>query len=314
MFCKKTCLIMFLLALPVLFLSAQSQETLKLKIKLDTTYNHGADVYELMQAGDYAAFGDENGEVFLIDRSGKISKTPIKHSGWVNSLSYNSTKKVLVSGGSDGILSVLDITTNTVMKTIPVCTETITQIEFISDSVLLATSDKLYMVSIEKGMIINTFSEAKQITSLIVDKDKKTALLGLEDGKISVFDINKFKSTKQLIKHNKRVTAFSISGDGKEFVSGDAGGTFIVWQLKDFKTLKSIKAHTDQISSIAFSEDNQYIVTAGWDKNIFVWNRKNYKIDLNINAHKNIVSSILFNNHKFFSASFDNTIKVWSNF
>ena len=311
---KKYYIIVFLLLLPGLFLYAQKPETLKSKIKLDTTYNHGADVYALAQAGDYVAFGDENGEISLIDKAGKIIKTPVKHSGWINTICYNSANKTLVSGGSDGRLTILDVTKNIIVKTIQLTSESIIKIEFVSDSLLLAASDKLYLVSVEKGISIKSFTDTKRITSFVVDNEKKSAYLGLEDGKISVFDLVKFKSVRQITNHKKKVSAFTISEDGKYLVSGDASGTFVVWELKGFKVVKSIKAHSDEISSISFSNDNKYIVTAGWDKNIYMWNRNNYKIDLNINAHKNIVTSILFNKKQLFTASFDNNIKVWSNF
>jgi WD40 repeat protein len=314
MFSKKSCFFLFILVIAGFSLSAQTSGTLKSKIKLDTTYNHGADVYVLLKTGDYTAFGDENGGVYLIDSAGEITKTPIKHNGWINTLCYIPEKKILVSGGSDGILSVLDITTNSIEKTIQLSQETITKIEFISDSVLLVTSDRLFLVNIDHGVISNSFSIAHRIVSLTIDEDKKSAYLGLDNGNISVFDVIKFKSGKQLTAHKKKVTALCLSGDRKNLISGDEGGTFTVWQLKDYKILKSAKCHADAISSIVCSDDNKYIVTAGWDKNIFIWNRNNYKLDLNVNAHKNIVTSVLFNNHKFLTASFDNTIKVWSNF
>jgi WD40 repeat protein len=314
MFSKKSCFFLLILVLTGFSLSAQTSAPLKSRIKLDTTYEHGADVYVLIQAGDYNAFGDENGEVCLIDSAGEITKTPIKHNGWINTLCYGSVKKVLVAGGSDGILSILDIATNSIEKIIPVTAETITKIEFISDSVLLVASDKLYLVNIEKETISKNYSTTNRITSLTIDKSKKSAYLGFDNGNISVFDVDKFTSGKQLITHKKKVTALCLSCDGKYLVSGDEGGIFTIWQLKGYKILKSIKGHTDEISSIAFSNDNKYIITAGWDKNIFIWDRNNYKLDLNVNAHKNIVTSVLFSNHKFLTASFDNTIKVWSNF
>jgi len=314
MFSKKYCLLIFLLLSPGLFLYSQSQDLLKNKIKLDTTYKLGADIYALSQAGDYTAFGDENGDLFVIDKSGAVYKTAVKHTGWINSLSYNSSKNILASGGSDGLVSIYSISEKQQIKTVRISNETIKQLQFISDSLLLAAADKLYLINIETGKILNDFTEQNKITALCITPDKKTALLGLADGKISVFDIDKFKRTKQIIKHTKEITALVFSNDGKDFVSGDKNGTFVIWQAKTYKALKSLKAHSDEIGSILFSNDNKYIVTAGWDKNIFVWNRTSFKLELNINAHKNIVSSILFNNGKFYSASFDNTIKAWSNF
>jgi WD40 repeat protein len=314
MFSKKLYFFAVLLFLPSFFISAQTTQVLKSKIKLDTSYNHGSDVYVLVSADGYIAFGDELGEVTLIDQSGKLIKTPVKHTGWVNAIAYNLTKKLLVSGGSDGKLNFLNLESNEIVRTLSISEATISQIRFLSDSQLLVSSDKLYLINVDDGKTINSFSETKQISCFAVDADKKTAYLGFEDGKISVFDINKFKSGKTLIKHQSKVTAIALSNDGKELVSGDNSGTFVIWETKNFKPKKMLKAHSDVLSSIAFSEDNKYLVTAGYDKNVFVWNRKDYKLELNVNAHINIVTSVLFANGKFVTAGFDNTIKIWKNF
>lgn len=303
-----------LLFIPFVSLTAQTSGNLKSKIKLDTSYNYGCDIYVLLNAGDKAAIGDENGEISFINKNKEISKTPVKHNGWVNAIAYSNTKNIIASGGSDGNIIILDAESNILTNTIHVSKSTITGVIFITDSLLLAASDKLYLINLTEGKIARSISCPKKITYLKSDKSGKTVYAGMEDGKIELFDINKFKFVKSFIKHTGKITAISISNDGKEFASADAGGLVIIWSIKTGKPVKSIKAHVDEVSGLLFSNDDKYLLTAGWDKNIFVWDRKTYKLELNINAHKNIVSSVIFWNGKLVSAGFDNTVKIWSNF
>jgi WD40 repeat protein len=296
------------------FISAQTPEGLKSKIKLDTSYNHGCDIYTLESAGDKLAFGDENGEIFFIDHGYKVLKSHVKHEGWINSLSCSPSKKLIASGGSDGKLVVYDIEGANEIKSISVSKVSISGVRFLTDSTLLMASDKLYLINVQTGKILKDFNPKKKITVITTDIPKKNLYMGYEDGSVIMIDIAKLRIVKQFQKHKSKITAITLSSDGKDLVSGDNNGLVYIWSLKSGKPVKSIKAHIDEVGGLLFSRDNTYLITAGWDKSIFVWNRNNYKLELNINAHKNIVTSILFWNDKLVTAGLDNTIKIWSNF
>ena len=293
---------------------SQSSGELKSKIKLDTSYNHGKDIYALASAGNNLAFGDENGDLFLINSNLNVLNIATGISLWVNCLAVNSSNSILVAGCSEGDLYFHNITNNSEIKRLKLTKAAIKAVKFLSDSAILAASDKLYLININSGNVIKSFDFGIKILSLEIENSAKTVYVGLEDGKIMIFDAVKFKPLKNLTKHKRGVTAISISEDKKELITGDASGLVYVWTLKSGKAVKSISAHIDEISSLLFSPDKKYIITAGWDKNIFIWDRKKYILELNINAHKNIVTSVIFWNGKLVTAGYDNNIKIWSNF
>jgi WD40 repeat protein len=309
MFSKKIVFVILFLLVQVYALYSQAN-TLNSKIKLDTTYRLGLDILALAPAGSNIAFGDENGNIYLIDSLHNILETPVKHTGWINSIS-NKGDSLLVNG-SDGCITIFDVATNSVKQKIKVSDETIKQSDFISDSILLVLSDNLSLLNTKSGKITRTFPFTRDISCMALIPDRQRVILGFTDGSITIFDINTSKSITRLLKHKNKITAFAISKDRRQLLSGDATGIVTLWQLSDYSMKKSFQANDNEISSIAFSDDTKYFITAGWDKNIKVWNRTNFKLELNITAHTNIVSAILFHKDKLFTASYDNTIKVWN--
>lgn len=281
-------------------------------IKLDTSYSMGLDVFTLSPADSNIAFGDENGNLYLINSSGNITETPVKHTGWINSI--NNKGDSLLVNGSDGYITLFNINDNSIEAKFKISDETVKQSAFISDSILIVLSDNLSLFNTNSGKTQKIFPFTKTISCMALIPGKKQVLLGFTDGSITVFDINTSKPVQQLIKHKKKITAFAISQDRKHLVSGDATGVSTFWQLSNYTMRKSFQTHSNEISSIAFSPNGKYFVTAGWDKAIKVWNRTDFKLELNINIHRNIVTAILFHNNKFFTASYDNTIKVWNDF
>jgi WD40 repeat protein len=277
---------------------------------LDTSYSLGVDIFALSTAGPNVAFGDENGNLRLIDSLGKILETPVKHLGWINSISNNGN--LLLVNGSDGEITLFDVADNNIKQKFKVSDETIKQSDFLSDSVAVVLSDDLLLLNIKDGKIIRTFPSKKTISCMSLIPGRNQVILGFTDGSVTIFDLNTSQTVKQLIKHKNKITALAISKDRRQFISGDAVGVSTLWQLTDYTMKKSFKTNDYEISSIAFSDNNKYFVTAGWDKNVKVWNRTNFKLEVNINLHTNIVTAILFHRDKFFTASYDNKIMVWN--
>ena len=309
MFFRKIIFVILFLLVQVYDLYSQTN-TLNSKISLDTTYRLGLDILALASAGSNVAFGDENGNLCLIDSLGKIVETSVKHTGWINSISSKGDS--LLVNGSDGCITIFDIADHSVKQKIKISDETIKQSDFIADSILIVLSDNLSLLNTNSGKITKTFPFTREISCMALIPGRQRVILGFTDGSITIFDINTSKSITRLLKHKNKITAFAISKDRRQLLSGDATGIATLWQLSDYNMKKSFKANGDEISSIVFSDNAKYFITAGWDKNIKVWNRANFKLELNITAHINIVSAILFHKDKFFTASYDNTIKVWN--
>lgn len=311
MFFRKSIFVVLFLLSQVCFLYSQTN-LLKSKIVLDTTYRLGLDIFALAPAKSSVAFGDENGNLYLIDSLGRIIETEVKHMGWINSITNKGD--LLLINGSDGFITLFDIASSSIKQQFKVLDETIKQSDFISDSILIVLSDNLFLFNINSSKITRTFPFKKTLSCMALMPGKKQVVLGFTDGSITVFDINTSKSVKQLTKHKNKITALAFSQDKKQLISGDIKGFSTVWQLVNYTVKKSFQSNDDEISSIVFSDNSKYFITAGWDKNIKVWNRIDLKLELNINLHKNIVTAILFHNDKFFTASYDNTIMVWNDF
>jgi len=309
----KIILIFGILFITNTLLLSQSENILKTKIKLDTTYSLSSDIIVLLSDNDNLYIGDGDGKIYNVNSKKVLSELNIKHNGWINTLDINRTKNILASGSSSGDILFYDINTNETIQKISFSNKCINNLKFVNDSLVLIVVDSVYLLNINNQRVLKKYYNTARITSLNRIENTNTILFGTFGGDILIFDPKTFKVTKKISSQKSKVTSIT-NFQNRDLAIGYENGTISIISLKGYKPIKLLKGHYDVVSGLAFSPDGKYLVSSGWDKNIFVWNMGNYKLELNINAHRNIVSAITFWKNKLVTASFDNSIKLWNNF
>ncbi|KAJ4851344.1 hypothetical protein Tsubulata_005717 [Turnera subulata] len=121
---------------------------------------------------------------------------------------------------------------------------------------------------------------------------KETVLTSSEDGSLRLWDVNDFKSQKQVIKPKLArpgrvpVTTCAWDSEGKCIAGGIGDGSIQVWTLKpgwgSRPDVHIEKAHSDDITGLKFSTDGRILLSRSFDGSLKVWDLKKMKEPLKV--------------------------------
>lgn len=123
-----------------------------------------------------------------------------------------------------------------------------------------------------------SFKPLKQITTdkvaslAAVSPDGKSVLLGLYNGKISLWDIEKETELLKFKGHKGYICSVAFSPDSKTILTGSTDNTIRLWDLKTGKELQKYMP-TSKIFAGAFTPDESIILTALSNGTIISWDR-----------------------------------------
>ncbi|KAL1350151.1 hypothetical protein HN51_014301 [Arachis hypogaea] len=123
-------------------------------------------------------------------------------------------------------------------------------------------------------------------------KTKETILTSSEDGSLRIWDVNDFKSQKQVIKPKLArpgrvpVTTCAWDHDGKRIAGGIGDGSIQVWSIKpgwgSRPDIHIEKSHSDDITGLKFSSDGNILLSRSFDGSLKVWDMRKTKEALKV--------------------------------
>ncbi len=105
---------------------------------------------------------------------------------------------------------------------------------------------------------------AGPITSLAISPDGGSALAGLADGSIVLWEIAARQERLRLPGHAGRVNALVFDRDGTAALSGGADGQVILWDLSTGREVRRFAGHTGVVRAVAFSPDSRTAASGGF--------------------------------------------------
>ncbi|KAL5863755.1 hypothetical protein ACOSQ3_001269 [Xanthoceras sorbifolium] len=123
-------------------------------------------------------------------------------------------------------------------------------------------------------------------------KAKETILTSSEDGSLRIWDVNDFKSQKQVIKPKLArpgrvpVTTCAWDREGKCIAGGIGDGSIQIWNLKpgwgSRPDIYVEKGHSDDITGLKFSSDGRILLSRSFDESLKVWDLRLMKEPLKV--------------------------------
>ncbi|XP_038888479.1 WD repeat-containing protein 70 [Benincasa hispida] len=123
-------------------------------------------------------------------------------------------------------------------------------------------------------------------------KTKETILTSSEDGSLRIWDVNDFKSQKQVIKPKLArpgripVTTCAWDREGKSIVGGIGDGSIQIWNLKpgwgSRPDIHVENSHSDDITALKFSSDGKILLSRSFDGSLKVWDLRQMKKPLKV--------------------------------
>jgi len=139
-------------------------------------------------------------------------------------------------------------------------------------------------------------------------------VVGLSNGALHFFDINKRKEIKFYTQHKKGIFSIEYNLIRDHIYVADADGNLSVWESDGRKLLIYLPLGCGKVRSIDIFNDGSYFALACQDGNIRVFESEYFNEVSKIYAHKEGASSLLFhplNNNQLISGGKDALLKLW---
>lgn len=251
--------------------------------------------------GSTVSIGTSYGKVLVMDTQGKPVLTFDTEYENVSSIVYNSEGKMAVASNrfdsqkplskGEGVLQVFTLESPQPLITTPFPYSHIEQLQFISydpTQLMLVESEKLNLLDIQTGEILNTFIHGDSISEYLISED--IAVSASQDGSVrfwmfgsSGLEADTYRITRPYpimqLAAGKGVFAISYHNDNK---------VYLLKPLENENTIK-LPGHTESISGGEFSPDGSITMTYDFDQGeLFLWDPSGKKLIRSITLNDGI--------------------------
>ncbi|NEO54729.1 MAG: hypothetical protein F6K54_17580 [Okeania sp. SIO3B5] len=174
---------------------------------------------------------------------------------------------------------------------------------------------------INNGEIIATWkAHAESINSVAVSPNEELVVSGSDDKTIKIWKLPKNKNVtditlvQTLTGHDDVVDAVAIAPNGEMLVSGSWDRTIKIWNLSSGELIRTLEGHSEIVNAIAISPDGQFLASGSKDNQIKLWNLQTGQLIRNINTNSLSILSVVFSpdSQILASSSSDGTINIWN--
>ncbi len=249
---------------------------------------------------------------------GRESNRLVGHNGSVNSVSFSSDGKTLVSGSWDKTIKLWNVETGQEIRTLKGHDSRVFSVSFSRDGKTLASGsdDKtIKLWNVETGQEIRTFKGHNSIVySVSFSRDGKTLASGSDDKTIKLWNVETGQEIRTFKGHNGSVFSVSFSPDGKTLATSSGDNTIKLWNGSTGQEIRTLSGDNSIVFSVNFSSDGKTLATGSDDKTIKLWNVETGKEIHTLTGHDRSVTSVSFSpdGKTLASGSWDNTIKLWN--
>jgi WD40 repeat protein len=150
------------------------------------------------------------------------------------------------------------------------------------------------------------------ITSLVFASATGHLLTSSFDGFVKIWKLPEHKLLKQF-DSKSALNSMDVSADESAIATGDSRGTITLWHTSDeHRPVWSKTGHSGLVMSVAIDPKSQFVATGGVDGLVIFWSLDGAELSRK-HAHTQAVNSVFFGPAaNIFTASSDQTIRMWS--
>jgi len=241
-----------------------------------------------------------------------IPVAQIQREGRINSLEFNAQGTLFVTAGADGNACVWNVSDGEMLfcRTSP---KSVNDAVFSPNGKWLVTGDesgRVEIIEVESQTVVGTYEAKSVINDVDVRKNNDQIAVTLEDGKITLLEMN--GKRKYDLQASGRLKVASFSPDGRYIASGSTTGVVTLWNINDGGAPISSGRHKGEVLSLAFSPNSRYLVTGGMDGYAVAARTLNGQEVYRL-LHEDWVTDIAFNANSawFATVSNDRRIRLW---
>ena len=254
-------------------------------------------------------------------RDPELGKSVAKVDASVYAIKFLEEFQTLVVGQNYEGIHLIDLNSAKPLHSLKLTSSQIFDIQYIDGKLLVGTGDgMLTVVDYDSFSIVKHIKVSdKSVRSIAINPQLGDMAVGLSDSSIRIFDLKDYAPKYRVNAHKLSVFSVAYSKDNRYLVSGSRDAHLKCWDTFEHYRLKeSVVAHMYAINSVGFSADGKFLATGSMDKTIKIWDAKEWKLLKVIDrarygGHATSVNKILWTKvgYGLLSASDDRTISLW---
>ena len=227
--------------------------------------------------------------------------------GIVTCLAFSPDARWLVSGATNGLVTLWDIASRSAIKTFEGYSKSIVTVAFSFDG-------KMLLSGAEDGVLIAwDVDSGNQVWTDVEFAGKPCSALFVPftEHLLWLTQHNSLKICDPRLNYTEPVQSIAFSPDGLMIVSGSH--TVRLWEVGTGRLLRTLSGHSSYVWSVAFSPDGQTVASGSADNTVKLWEVVTRKLIRTLSGHSNSVNSIAFSpdGQMIASGSRDHTVKLW---
>lgn len=225
--------------------------------------------------GAYIAFGDDAGDVQIIDvKSRELVRSLSQIGGAISGLDFNSNGSRLAVSSLDGTAFVFEV----------------------------ETGMELFQLAGHGDARIHDIDFSPN--------DQWIATAG-GDGSVKIWHADGGNLKVSLVRHEQKVNDVEFSPDSTRLISGSYDDTAIIWDVENDSVLFILRPADDEdVESVAFDPDGSRVMTGGY-KTVALWDAFSGSMIQRLYGDRSLVYDVKFSPDELNMATASSGVKIW---
>jgi RNA polymerase sigma factor (sigma-70 family) len=276
--------------------------------------------------GQRLAAGCGNGETAIVVWDLATGKEVLRRPGQgsIMGLAFLPDGKGLVSGASNGSISLWDLTTGKVRQPFEGHPGGLRCLALSADGRLLASGgddNAVCLWDVATGKKLQTLrGNGGMVVSLAYSPDGNTLASGYWDRILRLWEVGTGKPLRECKGHFSAVSALAFFADGQTLASGSWDGSVRLWEVNSGKEVRQFMGHYGPVPAVAVSRDGNTVASGGWDATVRLWSVATGRELRPSSGHQHAIMSVAVSpdgrtlataGQTMSSASGDGQVRLW---